>query len=124
MMSHYEQQQERCFRNFTWEEEMQYKEKKKQDAENSTYSWLHTPTAYEGDSVKQPSHYKKFDIECIEVIACCMTKEEFKGYCLGNFLKYRFRMGDKGEMKEDFDKSNEYKLIYEEHSHLCRDMPF
>ena len=114
-MSHYENQQERCFRNFTWEEEAEYK-----NSNTGDVSWVHEKI----DNVKQPQHYMKFDTECIEVIACCLTKEAFKGYCLGNFLKYRFRMGDKGDMKEDFAKSNEYKLIYEKYSHLCRDMPF
>ena len=115
-MSHYEKQEERCFRNFTWEQEQEYKK--------GNVSWMHGDTKVKVDNVKQPSHYMKFDIECIEVIASCMTKEAFKGYCLGNFLKYRFRMGDKGDMKEDFDKSNEYKLLYEKYSYLCRDMPF
>ena len=94
---------------------------KEKEVVSSGFSWKQEAQV---DNVKQPQHYMKFDTGCIGVIACCLTKEAFKGYCLGNFLKYRFRMGDKGDMQEDFAKSNEYKLIYEKYSHLCRDMPF
>ena len=36
-MSHYEQQQEKCFRNFTWEEEADYK----MNANKAEVSWVH-----------------------------------------------------------------------------------
>ena len=60
-MSHYEQQQERCFRNFTWEEEAEYKERKRleelEKGGKPTYSWLHKPTPYES-TMKQNKYSK------------------------------------------------------------------
>lgn len=75
--------------------------------------------------VKQPTHYQLFDaIEAIEVIARSMTQEMFKGYCLGNILKYRLRAGKKGEMatlEKDTAKAEFYKELYEKHKGLCYD---
>ncbi len=75
--------------------------------------------------VKQPSHYQLFDgVEAIEVIARSMTTEMFKGYCLGNILKYRLRAGKKGEMatlEKDTAKAEFYKELYEKHKGLCYD---
>lgn len=75
--------------------------------------------------VKQPSHYQLFDgVEAIEVIARSMTQEMFKGYCLGNILKYRLRAGKKGEMatlEKDMAKAEFYKELYEKHKGICHD---
>lgn len=84
------------------------------------------PVKPEGISgVKQPTHYQLFDgIEAIEVIARSMTTEMFKGYCLGNILKYRLRAGKKGEMatlEKDTAKAEFYKELYEKHKGLCYD---
>ncbi|AAZ72972.1 nucleotide kinase [Escherichia phage K1F] len=54
------------------------------------------PSTESIEGVTKPSHYMLFDdIEAIEVIARSMTREQFKGYCLGNILKYRLRAGKK-----------------------------
>ncbi|MDB4028383.1 DUF3310 domain-containing protein [Flavobacteriaceae bacterium] len=106
--------QERCFRNFTPEQENKYKK-------NKEVSWIHK----QNDSVQKPSHYQLFGTEAIEIIAGGMTATEFKGYCLGNFLKYRMRMGEKGDMLEDYNKSNKYKELFEQHKKLCKpELPF
>ena len=76
------------------------------------------------DAVSSPNHYLKLGYECIEIIASSLSKEAFKGYCMGNFLKYRFRMGNKGDMLQDFNKSKEYLMLYDKYSHLCKDVPF
>ena len=75
-----------------------------------------------GDSlVHSPQHYQVFpDKEAIEIIASSMTTEQFYGYCLGNFLKYRLRIGAKDEVQQDLGKSNKYKELYEKHKHLCK----
>lgn len=77
------------------------------------------------EGVKKPSHYQLFDgVEAIEVIARSMTAEMFKGYCLGNILKYRLRAGKKGEMatlEKDTAKAEFYKELYEKHKGLCYD---
>lgn len=73
------------------------------------------------DAVDKPQHYQVFpDKEAIEIIASSMTTEQFYGYCLGNFLKYRLRIGAKDEVQQELGKSNKYKELYEKHKHLCK----
>lgn len=73
------------------------------------------------DKVNNPSHYALFDdIEAIDVIASSMTKDQFKGYCFGNLLKYRLRAGNKDDADQDLAKAEKYKELYKEKSHLCR----
>lgn len=83
-----------------------------------------TPSV-EDDGVKQPSHYQLFEgVETIEVIARSMTQEMFKGYCLGNILKYRLRAGKKSELatlEKDMAKATFYLELYEKHKGLCHD---
>ena len=83
-----------------------------------------TPSV-EDDGVKQPSHYQLFEgVEAIEVIARSMTQEMFKGYCLGNILKYRLRAGKKSELatlEKDMAKAAFYLELYEKHKGLCHD---
>ena len=77
--------------------------------------------ALNGDVVNSPQHYQVFpDKEAIEIIASSMTTEQFYGYCLGNFLKYRLRIGAKDEVQQELGKSNKYKELYEKHKHLCK----
>ena len=75
------------------------------------------------DGVRTPSHYMLFDdIEAIEVIARSMTREQFKGYCLGNILKYRLRAGKKSELaflEKDMAKAGFYGELYEKHKGKC-----
>lgn len=78
-----------------------------------------------GDDVRQPSHYQVFpDVESIEIIARSMTVAEFKGFCLGNVLKYRLRAGKKSElatMEKDLKKADFYKELFEQHKGKCYD---
>lgn len=73
------------------------------------------------DVVKNPSHYQFFpDVEAIEIIAMSMSEEGFRGYCLGNRLKYRLRAGKKDDPRQELDKSDFYIKLYGLHKHLCR----
>lgn len=73
------------------------------------------------DAVDSPQHYQVFpDKEAIEIIASSMTTDQFYGYCLGNFLKYRLRIGAKDEVQQELGKSNKYKELYEKYKHLCK----
>jgi len=72
------------------------------------------------DAVQHPNHYKVIDLECIEMIAGCLTVEAFKGYCLGCWMKYRFRAGNKGDVQQDIDKSEKYTSLFEDYKHLCK----
>ena len=74
-----------------------------------------------GNVVHSPKHYQVFpDKEAIEIIASSMTFEQFYGYCLGNFLKYRLRIGAKDEVQQELGKSYKDKELYEKHKHLCK----
>ena len=75
----------------------------------------------ESDAVHSPKHYAVFDdIEAIEVIARSMTQEMFKGYCFGNLLKYRLRVGGKDEVMQELGKADKYKELYEKFKGLCQ----
>ncbi len=75
------------------------------------------------DAVYSPSHYQLMEgIEAIEVIASAMTVEQFKGYCLGNTLKYRLRAGNKGNADSCIKKANFYNALFERNKHLCSDL--
>lgn len=54
-----------------------------------------------------PTHYNVGGIETIDYIRAKLTKEEFKGYCKGNVLKYLSRADYKGGL-EDFKKAEVY----------------
>lgn len=77
-------------------------------------------TAEKVDNVRKPSHYQLIaGVESIEVIARSMTTEQWKGFCLGNMLKYRLRCGKKGALQQDIDKANYYGELYELHKDKC-----
>lgn len=59
-----------------------------------------------GDPIK-PSHYNVGGIETIDFIRAKLTKEEYKGYCKGNVIKYLSRADYKGGL-EDFKKAEVY----------------
>jgi len=65
----------------------------------------------EQDNVNSPEHYKAFPVEVIDIIKYTLTTEQFKGYCLGNEIKYRMRAGIKNPEKtlEDIQKAEVYR---------------
>jgi len=60
------------------------------------------------DMVNHPPHYTDGGIETIDYIQAKLTPEEFRGYCLGNSLKYVSRAGMKGNFAEDLSKARWY----------------
>lgn len=73
------------------------------------------------DVVKSPKHYQVIEgIESIDIIASSMTCEQFKGFCLGNIIKYRMRAGNKDELNQDINKANFYVDLFNMKKHLCR----
>lgn len=77
------------------------------------------------DGVRKPSHYQVFDgVESIEIIARSMTASEFRGFCMGNVLKYRLRAGKKSElatMEKDLNKAAFYQELFDLHKCKCYD---
>lgn len=75
------------------------------------------------DGVRKPSHYQVFDgVESIEIIARSMTISEFRGFCMGNVLKYRLRAGKKSElatMEKDLNKASFYQELFDLHKGKC-----
>ena len=72
------------------------------------------------DAVINPNHYDMMGANTIEILASAMTEAEWRGFCLGNTLKYRIRAGKKDDLQQDIDKANNYERLYEKHKHLCR----
>lgn len=79
--------------------------------------------AVKDDGVRKPSHYQVFDgVESIEIIARSMTVSEFRGFCMGNVLKYRLRAGKKSElatMEKDLNKAAFYQELFDLHKGKC-----
>ena len=59
------------------------------------------------DPVNAPSHYTAGGIETIDFIRAKMTKEQLKGYYVGNLLKYISRAPYKNGV-EDYKKAEVY----------------
>lgn len=74
------------------------------------------------DAVHKPKHYQLIDgVESIQVIACSLTRDEWRGFCLGNEMKYRLRAGKKDNLQQEIDKANEYNSLFEKYKELNRD---
>ena len=73
------------------------------------------PTNSLKDNVNHPAHYTFGKYEVIDIIKDQLSEEQFKGYCLGNAIKYICRCQHKGKFKEDLKKSIWYlnKIIEE-----------
>ena len=72
------------------------------------------------DMVKNPKHYQLMGQETITIIAASMTLDEWRGYCRGNAIKYRLRLGKKDSVEQDLGKAMFYEELYEMHKDLCR----
>ena len=73
------------------------------------------------DVVKSPKHYQIIEgVESIDIIASAMSVEQFKGFCLGNIIKYRMRAGNKDELNQDINKANFYVDLFDMKKHLCK----
>ena len=79
-----------------------------------------SPQVDKKDAVINPNHYDMMGANTIEILAAAMTEAEWRGFCLGNTLKYRIRAGKKDDLQQDIDKANNYERLYEKHKHLCR----
>lgn len=55
------------------------------------------------DNVNSPNHYTKGKMEVIDILENSLTSEQFKGFLIGNVIKYILRYPDKNGL-EDLDK--------------------
>ena len=78
---------------------------KRYTANNYSY-W--EPINEEEANVDHPKHYNSYPIEVIDMIESVLSAEQFRGYCLGNIIKYRMRAGLKDNLIEDIAKADWY----------------
>lgn len=66
-------------------------------------------------NITSPAHYKTGNIEVITILRKKLTREQFRGFCIGNIIKYTFRGEHKGGA-DDYRKAIQYLkwLIQEE----------
>lgn len=57
------------------------------------------------DPVNSPEHYSAGGIETIDYLRAKLTPEEYRGFLLGNALKYLSRAGLKGDALTDLRKA-------------------
>jgi hypothetical protein len=65
----------------------------------------------EHEAITSPAHYKVAEgLEVVDMIRAVLTPEQFRGYCLGNLIKYRMRAGKKTmSPMEDLGKAHVYE---------------
>lgn len=104
--------------------EMQFKkEMEETGAENTKRMWaeLEKRTQYVNDerekmyikpveraNSKGSEHYQKLDIQPWDAMEAWLSPEEFRGYLVGNCVKYVARAGKKGPYKDDIQKAAHY----------------
>lgn len=87
----------------------------------SDFDWTPEKQAVVDDTIRNPSRYELFPgVESIQVIARTFTVAEFRGFCLGNTLKYRLRAGKKDNVEQELAKAEFYKELFERHKGECR----
>lgn len=68
----------------------------------------------EGSDKINPSHYKAYDIESIEMMIRIWGKEEAAIFCKLNAFKYRLRMGMKDDIQIEIEKESKYLAKWKE----------
>lgn len=61
-------------------------------------------------SAADSEHYKKQEIQSIEVMQMVMSYEKFLGFLEGNIIKYSMRCGLKDDPKQEKTKIKQYKM--------------
>lgn len=67
-----------------------------------------------GNTPPASKHYHACPIEPIDVMARVLSPDEFRGFLLGNIIKYRLRAGHKDNVLVDFAKARQYEKWYEQ----------
>jgi hypothetical protein len=67
-----------------------------------------TKPASTPDDKTKGSHYEKAAMQPLEVMQRIMTTEQFKGFLLGNYIKYRLRSEFKNQRSSDEYKARQY----------------
>ena len=75
--------------------------------ENSPIEPEEFSTGQSVDMVNKPPHYRQGGMETIKILKAKLTPEEFRGFCLGNIIKYVTRAPYKNGV-EDYKKAEYY----------------
>ena len=109
-----------------WDEYIDFYEKQKSE-ENASESQIAPEYSRDKNEIKQfyfvnkktkqnpiqPEYYKsKLGVDCIDVIGDVLGIEGFRGFCLGNAIKYIYRAGKKNNELEDLSKATWYMNRY------------
>ena len=60
---------------------------------------------------KKSGYYDAGGIETVDIVRSKLTPEQFKGYLLGNIIKYACRANHKHDFKRDSEKIKVYSAI-------------
>ena len=63
---------------------------------------------HSSDPVNHPSHYTQGSIECIDTIASALGHDAFIQFLRGQVIKYMWRLGRKGDARQDAEKGTWY----------------
>lgn len=77
----------------------------------------HMKTRHTADNPPRVASNKYYDaggIETLAIIKAKLTTEQFKGWLLGNTIKYSTRLNHKGQAKEDAKKLADYSKWLQE----------
>lgn len=60
-----------------------------------------------------PEGYARYGggVECIEAIRSALTPEEFRGFCKGNAIKYIWREGSKGGIRDIYKAADYLSMV-------------
>ena len=76
-----------------------------------------TPKPRWMESKDGPSYYERIPVQPIEYMHLVMSKEEFRGYCIGNIMKYLSRYGHKDDPQKEAKKVADYaRWLFENES--------
>lgn len=128
-MSSYEEEMEKLCQEFLLGEMGTQEYAWREEVIKTAYPNRHEQPKFKGISIEtkaeqvhSPKHYNVLeDIEAIQIIAGSMSQEMFKGYCLGNILKYRLRCGAKDDVNQELAKADKYKELFAKYKHLCKE---
>lgn len=59
-------------------------------------------------------HYDQGGIEALDIIKAKLTQEQYKGFLLGNVIKYSCRANFKGQFERDMEKASFYNRFLQE----------
>lgn len=60
------------------------------------------------------SYYDAGGISTMDIIKAKLTDEQFKGFLLGNQIKYACRLNHKGDLVRDAEKAANYARLFKE----------